>query len=50
MSVTRRMDREACGKLRFITCRVSDVNTNNFSSEFKEMFQGLVDLTLETSL
>ena len=35
------LGREACVKLGLITCHVSDVNTNDFSSEFKEMFQGL---------
>ena len=32
---------EACVKLGLITCHVSDVNTNDFSIVFKEMFQGL---------
>ena len=34
------LGREACVKLGLITCHVSDVNTNDFSSEFKEMLKG----------
>ena len=39
--------REASVKLGLITCHVSDVNTNDFSTEFKEMFQGLGDVSEE---
>ena len=35
------LGREACVKLGLITYHVSDVNTNDVSSEFKGMFQGL---------